>query len=182
MKQPKFSIIVGATIGEGTIVRDHVNLYRCTIGKNCKIESFVYIEEGVQVGNNCKIKPFTFIPTGITIEDRVFIGPNVTFTNDKYPHTEGDWTPLMTVVKHGASVCAGSVICPGVKIGRNALVGAGSVVTSDVPDNVTVCGNPARRISRQKVLRPEIRHPQQSPRQLTVFPGRKKPREAKTHD
>jgi len=143
-EEPRFSRIVDSEIGEGTTVRDHVNLYRCRIGRNCKIESFVYIEEGVTVGDDCKIKPHVYIPTGVTIEERVFLGPNVTFTNDKYPHVKGDWEQLNTVVGEGASIGAHSVILPGVRIGRNAMVGAGSVVTTDVPDGATVCGNPAK--------------------------------------
>jgi UDP-2-acetamido-3-amino-2,3-dideoxy-glucuronate N-acetyltransferase len=143
-KQPGFSRIVDSEIGEGTVVRDHVNLYKCKIGRNCRVESFVYIEEGVTVGDDCKIKPHVFIPTGVTIEERVFLGPNVTFTNDKYPHVKGDWKLMNTVVAEGASIGAHSVILPGVRIGRNAMVGAGSVVTADVPDGATVCGNPAR--------------------------------------
>jgi acetyltransferase-like isoleucine patch superfamily enzyme len=143
-RPPEFSKIVETQIGEGTEVRDHVNLYKCKIGKNCRIESFVYIEEGVTVGDNCKIKPHVYIPTGVIIEDQVFLGPNVTFTNDKYPHVKGDWNILKTIVGSGASVGAHSVILPGVRIGRGAMVGAGSVVTSDVPDGAIVYGNPAR--------------------------------------
>ena len=149
LRQPRFSVIVDAEIGDGTIVRDHVNLYKCKIGKNCKIESFVYIEEGVTVGDNCKIKPHVFIPTGVAIEDEVLVGPNVTFTNDKYPRVKGDWILLKTIVGRGASVGANSVILPGVRIGENAMIGAGSVVTRDVPDGVTVCGNPAKVVSTQ---------------------------------
>lgn len=143
LRQPMFSRIVDSEIGEGTIVRDHVNLYKCKIGRGCKIESFVYIEEGVTVGDDCKIKPHVYIPTGVIVEDQVFLGPNVTFTNDKYPQVKGDWKLLKTLVGQGASIGAHSVILPGVRIGRNAMVGAGSVVTTDVPDNTTVCGNPA---------------------------------------
>jgi len=144
----RFSVIVDAQIGEGTVVYDHVNLYECKIGKKCKIDAYVYIEEGVSVGDNCKIRPFTFIPTGVTIEDNVFIGPNVTFTNDKYPRTEGDWKMLTTLVKRGCSIGANSVILPGVTIGENATVGAGSVVNKDIPANAVVVGNPARIIKK----------------------------------
>jgi len=149
LREPRFSVIVNAEIGDGTIVRDHVNLYKCKIGRNCKIESFVYIEEGVTVGDSCKIKPHVFIPSGVTIEDEVFIGPNVTFTNDKYPRAKGDWELLKTIVGCGASIGANSVILPSVRIGKNAMVGAGSVVTTDVPDGATVCGNPAKPITKQ---------------------------------
>jgi UDP-2-acetamido-3-amino-2,3-dideoxy-glucuronate N-acetyltransferase len=139
----KHSLINGAKIGEGTVLHDHINLYKCKIGKNCKIDSFVYIEEGVVVGDNCKIRPFVFIPSGVTIEDDVFVGPNVTFTNDKYPKVKGDWVLLKTKVESGASLGANCVILPGVTVGKGALVGAGSVVTRDVPDGAVVAGNPA---------------------------------------
>jgi acetyltransferase-like isoleucine patch superfamily enzyme len=142
-KQSRFSMIVDAEIGEGTVVRDHVNLYKCKIGRNCKIESFVYIEEGVTVGSSCKIKPHVYIPTGVIIEDEVFIGPNVTFTNDKYPHVSGDWKLLKTIVCRGASIGAHSVILPGVRVGKNAMVGAGSIVTKDVPDGAVFYSKPA---------------------------------------
>jgi len=149
LRRSRFSVIVDAEIGDGTVVRDHANLYKCKIGRNCKIESFVYIEEGVTIGDNCKVKPHVFIPTGVTIEEEVFIGPNVTFTNDKYPRAKGDWELLKTIVRRGASIGANSVILPGIKIGRNAMVGAGSAVTTDVPDGATVCGNPAKPIAKQ---------------------------------
>jgi len=141
---PKYSFLKDADIGQGTVMHDQVNLYKCKIGKKCKIGAFVYIEEGVEIGNNCKIKPFVFIPTGVTIEDNVFIGPNVSFTNDKYPRARGEWTLLQTRIKKGASIGANSVILPGVTIGEGALIGAGSVVTKDVPNGVKVAGNPAR--------------------------------------
>lgn len=140
----RFSVILDAEIGEGTVIRDHVNLYKCKIGRNCKIESFVYLEEGVIVGDECKIKPHVFIPTGVTIQSHVFIGPNVTFTNDKHPRVGEEWTLLGTIVGDHASIGANSVILPGVRIGKNAMVGAGSVVTANVPDNTTVFGNPAK--------------------------------------
>ena len=140
---PKFSVLIDVEIGEGTIVHDQVNLYKCKIGKECKIDSFVYIEEGVVIGDRCKIRPFVFIPTGVVVEDEVFIGPNVTFTNDKYPKASGEWQLLETRVKKGVSIGANSTILPGVNIGTNALIGAGSVVVNDVPPCGIVAGNPA---------------------------------------
>lgn len=139
----KHSVLRDVEIGEGTVVHDQVNLYKCKIGKNCKIDSFVYVEEGVIIGDSCKIRPFVFIPTGVMIEDNVFVGPNVTFTNDKYPKVKGEWALLKTFVKSGAALGANSVILPGLTIGKEALVGAGSVVTKDVPDRAIVSGNPA---------------------------------------
>ena len=99
---PRFAKVVDCHIGENTIIRDHVNLYKCKIGKNCKIESFVYIEEGVVVGDYCKIKPHVYLPSGVSIEDEVFIGPNVTFTNDKHPHVSGEWHIKTTLVGRAA--------------------------------------------------------------------------------
>jgi UDP-2-acetamido-3-amino-2,3-dideoxy-glucuronate N-acetyltransferase len=151
-KKPKYALINGAEIGEGTKVFDQVNLFRCKVGQNTKIDSYVYIEEGVVIGNNCKVRPFVFIPTGVTIEDNVFIGPNVTFTNDKYPRSRGQWKVLPTIIKKGASIGANAVIVPGVTIGEEAMVGAGSVVTKDVPSRALVIGNPARITRRVETL------------------------------
>lgn len=150
MKPTKYSIIKKTKVAPNARVYDQVNLYGCKIGKNTKIDAFVYIEEDVTIGENCKIRPFVFIPTGIEIEDNVFIAPNVTFTNDKHPRAMGDWTLLRTRVKKFASIGAGSTIGPGVQIGENALVGAGSVVTKDVPDNAIVVGIPARVVGYRK--------------------------------
>ena len=145
----KYSLVNGAEIGEGTVVHDHVNLYKCKIGRKCKIDSFVYVEEGVVIGDNCKIRPFVFIPTGVTIEDDVFVGPNVTFTNDRYPKVYGDWKLVTTTVKQGAAIGANSVVLPGITIGKNALIGAGCVVSKDVPENAVVIGNPAKVVGQR---------------------------------
>ena len=145
-RSPKYSILKEVEIGEGSIINDHVNLYKCKIGKNCKIDSFVYVEQAVVIGDNCKIRPFVFIPTGVTIDDNVFIGSNVSFTNDKYPKIQGNWKLLKTRIKRGVSIGANTVILPGITIGEDALIGAGSVVTKNVPKNVIVAGNPARKI------------------------------------
>lgn len=148
-RRPKYSVIKKTRVGQSSRVYDQVNLYGAIIGKNTKIDAFVYLEEGVSIGDNCKIRPFVFIPTGVTIEDDVFIGPSVTFTNDKYPRVHGEWKLLETRVKRSASIGARSVINPGITIGENALIGAGSVVTRDIPDNAVAYGNPARVISRR---------------------------------
>ncbi|HET7405064.1 MAG TPA: acyltransferase [Candidatus Bathyarchaeia archaeon] len=137
-------MIKKTTVGHKSRIYDQVNLYGCKIGKNTKIDSYVYIEEGVTIGDNCKIRPFVFIPTGVVIEDDVFIAPHVTFTNDKHPRAQGDWVQLNTLVKKYASIGAGSTITPGVEIGENALIGAGSVVTKSIPDNAIAMGIPAR--------------------------------------
>jgi len=149
-KNPRYSVIKKAKIGKGSRVYDHVNLYGCTIGKNTKIDAYVYIEEGVTIGDKCKIRPFVFIPTGVTIEDGVFIGPHVTFTNDKYPRSSGDWSLLKTLIKRFASIGAGCTINPGVTIGENALIGSGSVVTRDIPTNAVAVGNPARVVGQRE--------------------------------
>ncbi|SRR5579864_962543 len=158
MTNTKFSIVKKTKIGKNARIYDQVNLYGCKIGKNTKIDSFVYIEEGVSIGDDCKIRPFVFIPTGVVIEDNVFIAPNVTFTNDKRPRAQGEWTRLNTRVKSFASIGAGSTINPGVQIGENALIGSGSVVTRDIPDNAVAVGVPARVVGS----RPPPSHPRHS--------------------
>ena len=118
-----------------------------TIGENTKIAEFVEIGDKVIIGKNVKIQAFTFIPTGVIIEDDVFVGPHVCFTNDKYPTNEWSDRPILqTKVEEGANIGAGAVILPGITIGRFSNVGAGSVVTKDVQPHTTVIGNPARQI------------------------------------
>jgi len=140
-------------LGKNVTIRDFVNLYGCTIGDNCKIGTFVEIQKNAVIGANSKISSHTFICEGVTIEDDVFIGHNVSFINDKYPRstnttgslqTEHDWQVVPTRIKRGASIGTSSTILCGVVVGENAIVGAGSVVTRDVPANSIVAGNPAR--------------------------------------
>ena len=151
-REQKYGVIVDAEIGKGTVIYDQVNLYKCRIGKDCKIDAFVYIEEGVEIGDECKIRPFTFIPTGVKIENRVFIGPNVTFTNDKYPKVKGEWELKETIIESDVSIGAGATILPGIKIGKNAVIGAGAVVTKDVHEGSIVVGHPAKEMmNKEKV-------------------------------
>ena len=140
-------------LGKDVKIFSFVNLYGCEIGDRSKIGAFVEIQKGVFVGRDCKISSHTFICEGVTIEDRVFIGHNVTFINDKYPRSanedgtmqsEADWAVVPTLIKEGASVGSSTTILCGVTIGKNAIVGAGAVVTKDVPDNAIVAGVPAR--------------------------------------
>jgi len=130
-------------IGKNTKIWHFTNLYGCEIGDNCMIGSFVEIGKA-KIGNNCRIEAHAFIPEGVTIEDNVFIGPHVCFTNDKYPKATGEWQLKKTLVKEGASIGANATILCGITIGKNSLIGAGSVVTKDVPDNTVVVGNPAK--------------------------------------
>ena len=140
----KYCIIDDCEIGDGTVVRDYVNLFGCKIGKNCKIGAYVEIGRGSVIGDNCKIEAFAFIPSGVTIEDDVFVGPHACFTNDLVPKAVGDWEVTTTHVKRGASIGANATIICGNTIGKGALVGGGAVVTSDVPDGALVVGCPAR--------------------------------------
>lgn len=118
------------------------------IGKDCIVHSHVVIYDNVEIGNRVKIQAFVFIPNGVTIGDDVFLGPRVTFTNDKHPPSNGkDWSE--TIVKDGVSIGAGAVILPGITIGRNAIIGAGAVVTKNVQANTTVVGNPARLLIKK---------------------------------
>lgn len=139
-------------LGRDVRIADFVNLYGCTIGDETKIGPFVEIQKNARVGARCKISSHTFICEGITIEDEVFVGHGVMFINDRYPRatvggrlqTEADWHVIPTLVKRGASIGSGAVILCGVTIGERAMVGAGAVVTQDVPDFAIVVGVPAR--------------------------------------
>jgi acetyltransferase-like isoleucine patch superfamily enzyme len=140
-------------LGKGVKLSKFINLYGCEIGDGTKVGAFVEIQKNARIGRNCKISSHTFICEGVTIEDNAFIGHGVVFINDTYPRatnrngnlqTEADWKVEMTLVKKGASIGSGSTILPNLVIGENALVGAGSVVTKDVPAGMIVVGNPAR--------------------------------------
>jgi acetyltransferase-like isoleucine patch superfamily enzyme len=140
-------------LGRDVKLSKFINLYGCEIGDNTKIGAFVEIQKNAKVGKNCKISSHTFICEGVTIEDNAFIGHGVTFINDAYPRattpdgqlqTEQDWNVEPTIVRKGASIGSGTTILSNVVIGNEAIVGAGSVVTRDVPTNAVVAGNPAR--------------------------------------
>lgn len=142
----EFSVVKNVDVDRTARIHDHVNLYGCDIGKYSKVDAFVYIEEGVEIGDNCTIRPFTFIPEGVTIGDGVFVGPGVTFTNDMYPSTDGEWELLETTVENDVAIGAGAVVLPGIMLRAGALVGAGAVVTDDVAAESVVAGNPATEI------------------------------------
>ncbi len=140
-------------LGKEVRLAKFINLYGCEIGDETKIGAFVEVQKNASIGKRCKISSHTFICEGVTVENNVFIGHGVTFINDSYPRatnedgklqTESDWKVERTLVKKGASVGSGSTILAGVVIGENAIIGAGSVVTRDVPPNTIVAGNPAR--------------------------------------
>ena len=144
-------------LGKKVKIYDFVNLYGCEIGDETQVSAFVEIQKGSKIGRNCKISSHTFICEGVTIEDRVFVGHNVTFINDMFPRatdsegklqTEKDWECIPTRVKQGASIGSSATILCGVTIGDNAMVGAGSVVTRSVPANTIVAGNPARILKK----------------------------------
>jgi acetyltransferase-like isoleucine patch superfamily enzyme len=147
--------IINVKLGKDVKIFDFVNLYGCSIDDNTKIGTFVEIQKNVSVGKNCKISSHTFICEGVYIEDNVFVGHNVTFINDKHPRSvnedgsmqnESNWEVIETFVKKGASIGSSSTILCGVTIGENAIVGAGAVVTKDVPPNTIVAGVPAKVI------------------------------------
>ena len=140
-------------LGKDVKLSKFINLYGCEVGDETKIGAFVEIQKNASVGKRCKISSHTFICEGVTIEDNVFVGHSVTFINDRHPRattaqgelqTEADWKVERTVVKKGASIGSGVTILSGLSVGENAIVGAGSVVTKDVPPNCIVVGNPAK--------------------------------------
>jgi acetyltransferase-like isoleucine patch superfamily enzyme len=152
-------------LGQGVKLSKFINLYGCEVGDDTKIGAFVEIQKNARVGNRCKISSHTFICEGVTIEDNVFIGHGVTFTNDSYPRattpegelqTEQDWHVESTLVKKGASIGSGATILPNITIGEHAIVGAGSVVTRDVAAHSIVAGNPAKQIRSLESQLPKI--------------------------
>ena len=145
-------VLKNVTVGADVKIFNFVNAYGCAIGDGSKIGAFVEIQQGATIGKQCKISSHTFICEGVQIQDRVFVGHNVSFINDKYPRaanadgsllTAADWQVIETIVEEGASIGTSATILCGVRIGRNAIVGAGAVVTKDVPPGATVVGNPA---------------------------------------
>ena len=149
--------LVNVRVGEGVKIFNFVNAYGCAIGDNSKVGTFVEIQKNARIGLNCKISSHSFICEGVEIEDDVFVGHNVTFINDRFPRataagrlqTEADWKCEATRVKKGASIGSSATILCGVTIGEGAIVGAGSVVTKDVPPGAVVAGNPARVLRKK---------------------------------
>lgn len=150
-----YRLIHDVTFGDGVVVHSFTNLYGCSIGDETRIGPYVEIQRGARIGSRCKIQSHTFICDGVEIGDEVFVGHGVMFINDKRPRattngelqTEADWELVTTVVERGASLGSGVVILGGVRIGAEALVGAGAVVTRDVRPGETVAGNPARDLA-----------------------------------
>jgi len=146
-------ITADVKLGKDVRLSKFINLYGCEIGEGTRIGAFVEVQKNAKIGKNCKISSHTFVCEGVTIEDEVFVGHNVAFINDSYPRattagggpqTEEDWTVEPTLVKRGASIGSGATILSKVVVGEKSIVGAGSVVTRDVPDFAVVAGNPAR--------------------------------------
>jgi UDP-2-acetamido-3-amino-2,3-dideoxy-glucuronate N-acetyltransferase len=152
---PTQKIAPSVKLGKDVRIFSFVNLYGCEIGDETKIGTFVEIQKGAKIGNRCKISSHSFICEGVTIEDEVFVGHNVTFTNDRFPRatagdgklqTEADWKCEATLIKKGASIGSSVTLLCGIEIGEYAIVGAGSVVTKNVPPHAVVAGNPAKVI------------------------------------
>ena len=153
--QPHFQPKVAPSVklGQGVKLNAFINLYGCEIGDETKVGTFVEIQKGAKIGKRCKISSHSFICEGVTIEDYLFVGHGVMFTNDLYPkaanadgslQTDADWNCVPTLVKKGASIGSGATILCGITIGEGALIGAGSMVTKDVPPHTLVAGNPAK--------------------------------------
>jgi len=149
--------LVDVKVGKNVIINDFVNAYGCTIDDGTKIGTFVEIQKNAHIGKNCKISTHTFICEGVNIKNGVFVGHNVSFINDKYPFAvnqdfslknDSDWELMKTVVNDKVSIGTSSTILGGIQIGENSIIGAGSVVTKDVPPNVIVVGNPAKILRR----------------------------------
>lgn len=145
-------------LGRDVVIYNFVNLYGCEIGDGTRLGTFVEIQKGAFVGRNCKVSSHTFICEGVTIKDEVFIGHGVMFINDKYPRatnadgslqSDADWQVVPTVVERGATIGSGATIMCGITIGEHAIVGAGAVVTKNVPARTSVAGNPARVLIKQ---------------------------------
>jgi acetyltransferase-like isoleucine patch superfamily enzyme len=159
MDSPQFQPKVAPSVklGQRVVLNAFTNLYGCEIGDDTKIGTFVEIQKGARIGRRCKISSHSFICEGVTIEDEVFVGHNVTFTNDLFPRatladgslqTDADWKCVPTLIKRGASIGSSATILCGVTIGERAMVGAGAVVTKDVPPGTLVAGNPARPLRK----------------------------------
>jgi acetyltransferase-like isoleucine patch superfamily enzyme len=154
---PNQQITPDVKLGKGVRLYGFVNLYGCEIGDESKIGTFVEVQKGAKIGRRCKVSSHTFICEGVTLEDEVFIGHGVMFTNDLYPRaanadgslqTEADWKCLRTLIKKGAAIGSGATLLCGVTVGERSIVGAGAVVTKDVPPDTVVAGNPARLLRR----------------------------------
>jgi acetyltransferase-like isoleucine patch superfamily enzyme len=154
LPQPCQRIAPDVKLGRNVQIHDFTNLFGCELGDEVKVGTFVEIQNGVKIGNRCEISSHTFICEGVTLEDEVFVGHSVTFINDLYPRAtdegrlqrEADWDCIRTLVKRGASIGSGVTMLCGITVGENSVIGAGSVVTKNVPPDAVVAGNPARVI------------------------------------
>jgi acetyltransferase-like isoleucine patch superfamily enzyme len=160
---PFRQIALDVKLGRGVLIYNFTNLYGCEIGDDCKIGTFVEIQKGARIGARCKISSHTFICEGVVLEDEVFVGHNVTFINDLFPRstnsegglqTAADWHCVPTRILRGASIGSGAILLCGITVGARAVIGAGSVVTRDVPADAVVAGNPARVLRMLKQPNP----------------------------